>query len=87
MRIENKKSFRGSGKYIGRPSLLGNPFVIGKDGNRSEVCDKFEAYARGNARVMQEIASLKADDVLICWCAPMQCHGHRIEKLWKELQR
>lgn len=28
--------------YIGRPSKWGNPFVIGKDGNRHDV---IEAYA------------------------------------------
>lgn len=28
--------------YIGRGSVYGNPFVIGKDGDRDQVCDKFE---------------------------------------------
>ena len=27
--------------YIGRPSKYGNPFEIGKDGNRTEVIKKF----------------------------------------------
>ncbi len=27
IRIENKKYYRGGGVYIGRPSLLGNPFT------------------------------------------------------------
>lgn len=26
--------------YIGRPSKFGNPFSIGKDGDRIEVCQK-----------------------------------------------
>ena len=32
--IENKKTYQGDGIYIGRPSLLGNPYAIGKDGTR-----------------------------------------------------
>ncbi len=29
--------------YIGRPGKWGNPFEIGKDGNRAEVIEKYEA--------------------------------------------
>ena len=29
--------------YVGRGSPWGNPFVIGKDGDRDDVCDLFEA--------------------------------------------
>ena len=32
--------------YIGRPSFWGNPFSIGKDGNRDEVIEKYENYIR-----------------------------------------
>lgn len=28
--------------YIGRPSIWGNPFVIGKDGSRDDVIAKYE---------------------------------------------
>ena len=41
IRIENKKYYRGDGVYIGRPSLLGNPFKIGKDRTRQEVIRKY----------------------------------------------
>jgi hypothetical protein len=30
--------------YCGRPGLLGNPFEVGKHGNRNECCDMFEAW-------------------------------------------
>ena len=30
--------------YIGRPSVWGNPFVIGKDGSRDDVIAKYEAW-------------------------------------------
>ena len=30
--------------YIGRPSVFGNPFTIGKDGDRKEVVEKYRFY-------------------------------------------
>lgn len=30
--------------YIGRPRTLGNPFVIGRDGDRAEVITKYRAW-------------------------------------------
>ena len=44
IRIENKKYYRGEGVYIGRPSLLGNPFKIGKGGMRQEVIRKYGVW-------------------------------------------
>lgn len=45
--------------YIGRPSIWGNPFVIGKDGTRE---------------LMNRIHELKGKK-LGCFCAPLACHG------------
>jgi hypothetical protein len=30
--------------YIGRPSKWGNPFVVGRDGNRLEVIKKYRLW-------------------------------------------
>ena len=30
--------------YIGRPSIYGNPFQIGKDGDRQQVVEKYKNY-------------------------------------------
>lgn len=70
--------------YIGRPSALGNPYVIGKDGDRTTVISKFENYARNNSKVLQAIDKLQEHDVLGCWCSPHSCHGNVIIKIWKE---
>jgi hypothetical protein len=70
--------------YIGRPSVLGNPYVIGKDGNRAEVIHKFEQYARDNDKVLRAIDELQEDDVIGCWCSPHACHGDVIVKIWRE---
>ena len=34
--------------YIGRPSKWGNPFIIGRDGTRKEVIDKYHKGAVGD---------------------------------------
>jgi len=60
--------------YIGRPSKWGNPFVIGKDGNRQEVIQKYSDYIKTRQNLIGDIGSLKGKD-LICWCAPLPCHG------------
>jgi hypothetical protein len=58
---------------IHRPTKWGNPFVIGKDGDRDEVCDKYEVYAdKKFSRIDYE--ELRGKD-LICFCAPKRCHG------------
>ena len=71
--------------YIGRGSVFGNPFIIGKDETREEVINKFEQYARKNKAVMQFIKDLHPDSILGCFCKPKACHGDVIIKIWKEL--
>lgn len=69
--------------YIGRGSLWGNPFKIGKDGTRQEVIDKFEDYLRNNIELLHRLPEL-TNKVLGCWCAPKACHGDVYIKLLKE---
>jgi len=86
--VENKKSFN-CGIYIGRPSVLGNPFKIGKDGNRTEVISKYRTWLWNqiqskNFKVITELGRLKkyaseGDLHLICHCAPKPCHGDVIK--------
>jgi hypothetical protein len=60
--------------YIGRPSKWGNPFVIGKDGTRQEVVQKYKDYILTNQSLLSQIQELRGKDV-VCFCAPQQCHG------------
>lgn len=70
--------------YIGRPSVWGNPFIIGRDGTRTEVIRKYEEWLRAQpylvARVKQELAG----KVLGCWCAPAACHGDVLVRISEE---
>ena len=66
--------------YIGRPTMWGNPFVIGKDGSRDEVIAKYEAWLRANPKLMARLHELVGKD-LVCWCAPSRCHGDVLVRL------
>ena len=61
--------------YIGRGSPYGNPYVIGRDGDRDEVCDLFEK----NILPMLNLEPLRGKD-LVCFCKPKRCHGDSILK-------
>jgi uncharacterized protein YebE (UPF0316 family) len=71
--------------YIGRGSVFGNPFVIGKDGDRDEVCDKYESMVKNDIHLMKQIKELKGKH-LVCFCAPKRCHGETILKLANDLE-
>lgn len=74
-RVWNKREAGAQGVYIGRPAKWGNPFVLGKDGDRDEVIARFEAYLMANPQLVEQARQeLKGKD-LICWCAPQACHG------------
>ena len=61
--------------YVGRPSIWGNPFVIGKDGTRNDVIAKYRDYLLSNSSLMAKLeGELKGRD-LVCWCAPEACHA------------
>ena len=61
--------------YIGRGSAWGNPFVIGKHGDRAEVIAKFRAHASAYLQANPNwLVPLQEKD-LVCFCAPLACHG------------
>ncbi len=45
--------------YVGRPSKWGNPFVIGKDGNRAEVIKLYEQWLYENEALMAALGELR----------------------------
>lgn len=72
--------------YVGRPSLFGNPFSIGKDGTREEVIAKFKEYfyrrLSTDKMFKKEVHKLKGKN-LVCWCKPLSCHADVIEEYLK----
>lgn len=66
--------------YIGRPSVWGNKFLIGPDGTREEVIEKYELWLLSNEYLMSRLPELKGK-VLGCFCRPRRCHGDVLARL------
>ena len=60
--------------YICRPSRWGNPYVVGIDGDRNEVIEKYREWLEHHERLLKDLPSLRGK-VLGCWCKPLPCHG------------
>lgn len=63
--------------YIGRPSIYGNPFRIGRDGDRTEVVQKYRTWFTNrlqDPRFILQLESLRGKS-LGCHCHPLPCHG------------
>src|SRR5262249_30543458 len=59
IRVENKRTYRGAGVYIGRPSLLGNPFEIGVHGEREDVIRFYRQWLWERILDQGEVCDLK----------------------------
>ena len=63
---------------IDRKTRWGNPYVLGRDGTRADVIEKYRAWLWGEIRAgrvaLEDLAAL-ADKRLACHCAPERCHG------------
>lgn len=62
--------------YCGRPSRWGNPFAIGRDGNRAQVIWKFYEYWHDDEQRELRMAACREliEKTLGCWCKPDACH-------------
>jgi hypothetical protein len=76
---------RGLKVYIGRPSIFGNPKT---DGSRAEQVECYKTTFREKMqnsepfkRAVENLKAMaqKQDVYLICWCAPLPCHGEIIK--------
>lgn len=61
--------------FIGRPSIWGNPFIIGRDGSRSDVIRKFRHYVKQRPYLVELAKRELKGRVLGCFCKPLACHG------------
>lgn len=62
--------------YIGRGSIWGNPFKIGRDGTPEEVVEKYIEWFIGQDKLHHNIEQLSGK-ILGCYCDhPQDCHGH-----------
>ena len=71
--------------FIGRPSKWGNPFIIGRDGTRSEVISKYREYILNNPELMAALDEIRGK-TLGCYCKPKACHGDVLVELCTQMR-
>jgi hypothetical protein len=59
---------------VDRRTPWGNPFRIGRDGDREAVVAKFRDYLPHKDGLLGQLASLRGK-ALGCHCAPEMCHA------------
>lgn len=71
---------------IMRGSLWGNPFVVGRDGDRDDVVEKYRRWLwqkmQEDPDLIHQLATLDGK-TLCCCCAPKRCHGDVLESAAK----
>lgn len=71
--------------YCGRPSRLGNPYVVGRDGDRDTVirkCWNDQQWLMTVQEFINWLRTTNAENVILgCWCAPKRCHTELIARL------
>lgn len=89
---------RYNGKVQMKESNLKNKFVIGKDGDRTEVVEKYrnwlwEIVKEKNSRAWNELLELVKryksgeDLTLLCWGKPYKCHADVIRNCVEYLSK
>jgi len=83
--LRGRGGVRPCGEYVGRPSALGNPYMVGRHGTQEHVVSLYRLWLRKQWRcggaVRQELERLAAKYrrdgrlTLLCWCAPRPCHA------------
>ena len=95
IRALNKNLVGDRGEYVGRPSALGNPFILEHETDRQQVIQQFEVWLHEQIKtrdvlVCQELNRLykltraTGELKLTCWCAPQNCHAEVIKRVLLE---
>ncbi|WDH36926.1 DUF4326 domain-containing protein [Pseudomonas chlororaphis] len=83
-KVSNKDLGESYDVYIGRGTLWGNPYQMGKEGTRDEVIEKFSydferRFLKFPEKFDENIEKLRGK-TLGCHCKPAPCHGDVIAK-------
>ena len=78
--VVNKRAHRPARDdiYIGRPGPWGNPFRVAHEADRHDAVCKYSRWLIDqirSRRIQREALEGLHDRTLVCWCAPLECHG------------
>lgn len=100
LRITIGRARRGIGSllpgqvYVGRPSPLGNPYALERDGSREQVIAQYRRWlwtqlqrpgSPQERKLRRLLAQARTGELeLLCWCAPLPCHAEVVRSalLW-----
>ena len=75
--VVSKRTFKGDGIYVGRPSVLGNPFKMQSEADREKVIREYRVWLweriKERGKVFAELVRIKklteqGDVHLVCFC-------------------
>lgn len=69
--------------FIGRGGQWGNPFIVGVDGTRSEVIEKYRQWIKTQPQLLAQLHILRGKR-LGCFCKPLACHGDVLVELCED---
>lgn len=75
------KRFSQDGVYIGRPTKWGNPYSITKTVNRFQAIQMYKDWIYQNPALMAGAKKELKGKNLVCFCAPLACHGDILLKI------
>lgn len=73
--VVNRRDYDGDGVDIMRGTKWGNPYKIGRDGNREDVVAKHRKDVLADSELIAMIKQELTGKTLICCCKPLDCHG------------
>ena len=95
MTVVNKRTHKPTPNdvYIGRGSIWSNPFRIREHQTREHVVERYaymmhqrlNPHAPNSNKWKERLLALKGKN-LVCYCAPLICHGDVLEKLMEEME-
>jgi hypothetical protein len=74
---------RRNAKYGLPPSKWANPFRPSSPTEHEAVIAMYERWLRRQLHLMEALHELRGLD-LVCWCAPLPCHGDVLLRLANE---
>ncbi|MCH9637828.1 MAG: DUF4326 domain-containing protein [Gammaproteobacteria bacterium] len=83
----HKTGVPSEARYIGRGTVLGNPFTVREHG-AEEALRRYRRWLwdkirDGDPAVLAEMREITPDTLLMCSCAPRPCHGDVVARAWK----
>ncbi|MFI5269885.1 MAG: DUF4326 domain-containing protein [Chloroflexota bacterium] len=71
---------RANRRYRLRASKWANPFAIKREADRETAIASYERWLRLQPHLRGALHELNGRD-LVCWCAPLSCHGDVLLRL------